>query len=57
MTDADCTDDLALLTNPLAQAESILPDQQQVVGSIGLYILMCFKQEGTISTLSVKPLK
>ena len=53
MRDADYADDLALLTNILAQAESLLH---------GLYMniskteYICFKQRGAISLLSGKPL-
>ena len=62
MTDAVYFDDLALLTNTLAQAKPILHNLEQLVRRTGLYVnankteLMCFKQ-GAISTLSGKPLK
>ena len=60
MTDVDYTDDLALLINTPAQAESILQSLKQV---IDLYVnanktkFICFKQEGAISTLNDKSLK
>ena len=38
MTDADYTDDLALLANALAQVESQLCSLKQAVGGIGLYM-------------------
>ena len=47
----------------LAHAKSPLHSQEQAAGSIGLYgnanktELMCFKQEGIISTLNGKPMK
>ena len=53
MTDTDYADDLALLTNALKRAR---------VG-IGLYVNVdktmfgCLKEEGTILTLCVQPLK
>ena len=58
MTDVNYTDDLKLLSNTPAEAKSLL----QVAGGIGLYMnanekkIMSFKQEGALSTLSVKPL-
>ena len=60
MTDKDYVDDLELLANTPAQAESLLHSPEQATGGIGLYMnamrAMCFKQ-GTLFTLSGKPLK
>ena len=63
MTVADYVNDLVLLKNTPAQAESLLHslelatrDTVPVVNSNETYF-MCFKQEGSISTLSSKPLK
>ena len=48
MTDTDYADDLALLTNILAQVESLLHSLEQAAGGIGFYInaskteFMCF---------------
>ena len=61
--DANYIDDLALLINRPAQAESLLYSLEQAAGSTDLYMnvnkteFMCFKQKGAISTLSDKPLK
>ena len=55
--------DLVLLTNTLAQAESLLNCLDQAAGRIGLYVnvnkteFMSFKREGSISAFSGKPLK
>ena len=38
MTDADYEDDLALLANITAQADSLLYSQEQVAGGIGLKV-------------------
>ena len=63
MTDADNADNLALLTNTPAQAESLLHSLEQAVIDIGLYVeankteYMCFKQKGVISTQRGKPLE
>ena len=54
MTDADYTNDLALLVNTHAQAESLLLSQMQASGDIGLYAQV-FKE--AISALSGGPLK
>ena len=56
MTDADYSDDLALLTNTPAQDKSLLRSQEQAARGICLYVntnkteFMCFKQ-GTTSIL------
>ena len=63
MTDADYADDLALLTNTPAQAESQFHTLEQAAGGINLHVnankreFMCFNQEGAISTLKGNPLK
>ena len=63
MTDADYTDDLALLTNTPVQFKSLLHSLKQAARGIDLYVttnkmeFICFKQEGAISTLSDYPLK
>ena len=63
MKNAGYTDDLALLANTPAQAESLLRSQEPITGSIGFPVnadnteYMCFKQEGAISILNSKPLK
>ena len=52
-----------LLANTPAQDESLLQSLEQTAGGIGLYVnakkteYTCFKQEGTISTLSDELLK
>ena len=56
-------DDIALLINTPIQAESLLYNQEQAGGGIGLNVnankteYMCFKSGGAISTLSYEPLK
>ena len=63
ITDADYTDDIALLTNTPARAESLLHSLERVAGGIGLHVntdkteYMCFNQRGDISTLNGDPLK
>ena len=59
--DADNTDDLALLTDTCAQAESQLHSLEQAARGLNVNSnetgFMCFKQDGVISTLNSKPLK
>ena len=61
--DTDYTDDIVLLANTPAQAESLLHSLEQAAGSIGLYVnadkmeYMCFNQRGDISTLNGSSLK
>ena len=58
MRDTDYIDDLALLTNTPAQAESLLHSLEQSAGGISFYVnanKTKFKQEASISTLSGKP--
>ena len=56
ITDADYADDVALLANTLAQAESPLHSLEQSADSIGLHVnadkikCMCFNQKGDITT-------
>ena len=63
ITDADYRDDLTLLANTPAQSESLLDRPEQAASGIGLNVnsdkteFMCFKQDGTISTLNDEPLK
>ena len=63
ITDSDYADDLALLTNTLAQAESLLHSLEQAARGVGLYVntekteFMCYNQDGAIDSLSGKSLK
>ena len=63
ITDADYTNDIALLANSSTQAESLLHSLEWVVGSIDHHVnadkteYMCFNQRGDISTLKGGPLK
>ena len=58
ITDADNADDIALLANAPAQAETILYSGEQAAAGIGLHInaykteYMCFNQTGDIYTLN-----
>ena len=61
--DADYTDDIVLLANAPAQAESLLHSLEWAAGGIGLYVnaeknrIRVFNQRGDISTLNVGSLK
>ena len=61
--DADYTDDIALLANTLAQAESRLHSLEQAAGGIGLHLnadkmeYIYLNQRGNISSLKGGPLK
>ena len=61
--DADNADDITLLANILAQAETQLHSLEQEAARIGLHVnadkikYMCFNQRGDISTLKGWPLK
>ena len=63
--DTDYVDDIALLTNTSAQAESLLHSLEKAAGSIGLHVntdkteYMCFNQnqQVDISTLTGSSLK
>ena len=63
ITDADYADDIALLTNTPAQAETLLHSLEWAAAGIGLHVnsdkteYMCFNQWGDISTLSGSSLK
>ena len=63
ITDADYTDDIALLANTPTQAESLLHSLEQAAGVIGLHVnadkteYICFNQKGDISTLNCGSLK
>ena len=63
ITDADYTDDIALLANTPAQAETLLHSLERAAVGIGLHInahnteYMCFNQRGDISTLNGSSLK
>ena len=58
ITDGDYADDIALLANTPAQAESLLHGLEWAAGGIGLHInadkteYMCFNQKDNISTLN-----
>ena len=60
---ADYVDDLGLLANIPAKAESLLHSLEQAAEGISLYMnykkieFMCFNQDGAISTLNGKTLK
>ena len=57
ITDADYTDDLAILANTPNQAETLLHRLEQAVAGISLHVnahkteYMCFNQTGEICTL------
>ena len=63
ITDADYADDIALLANRPAQAESLLHSLEQAAGNIDFHVnadnteYMCFNQRGDISTLNGSSLK
>ena len=63
ITDADYTDDIAILANTPDQAETLLYSLERAATSIGLYVnahkteYMCYNQTGDISTLEGTPLK
>ena len=63
ITDTDYADDIALLANTPAQAESLLHSLKRAAVGIGLHInadkteYMCFNQRGDISTLNSSSLK
>ena len=58
ITDMDYADDMVLLANTPAQAESLLNSLERTAGGIGLHVnvdkteYMCFNQRGDISTLN-----
>ena len=61
--DADYDDDIAVLANSPARAESMLHSQERSAGGIGLHVnadkteYMCFNQRGDISILKDRPFK
>ena len=61
--DADYTDDIAILANAPAQAETLQHSLERVAAGIGLHVnahkteYMCFNQTGDISTLNGSFLK
>ena len=63
ITDADYPDDIALLANTPAQAETLLHNLLWAAAGIGLHVnadkteYMCFNQRGNISTLNSSSLK
>ena len=63
ITDADYADDIALLANTPAPAESLLHSLERAAAGIGLHVnadkteYMCFNQRGDISTLNGSFLK
>ena len=63
ITDADYTDDIAILANTRAQAETLLHSLERAACDIGLYVnadkteYICFNQRGDISTLNGSSLK
>ena len=63
ITDADYADNIALLGNAPAQAETLLQSMDQTAAGIGLHVnvhkteYMCFNQTGDISTLNGNSLK
>ena len=63
ITDADYVDDITLLANEPAQAETLLHSLERPAAGIGLYDnahkteYMCFNQTGEISTLNGSSLK
>ena len=63
ITDADYTDDIAILANTPNQAETLLHSLEWAAAGIGLHVnahkteYMCFNQAGDISTLEGTSLK
>ena len=63
ITNADYANDIALLANTPAQAETLLHSLEQAAAGIGLYVnahkmeYICFNQTGDVSTLNGSPLK
>ena len=63
ITDADYADDIALLVNTSAQAETLQHSLERAAAGIGLHVnahkteYMCFNQRGDISTLNGSSLK
>ena len=63
ITDADYADDIALLANTPAQAETLLHSLEQAAAGIGFHVnadkteYLCFNQRGDIITLNGSSLK
>ena len=63
ITDADYADDMALLANAPAQAETLLHSLKRAAAGIGLHVnahktkYMCFNQTDEISSLNASSLK
>ena len=63
ITDADYADDIAILANTPAQAETLLHSLERAAAGIGLHVnaqkmeYVCFNQTGDISTLGGSSLK
>ena len=63
ITDADYVDDIALLANAPAQAETLLNSLERAAAGIGLHTnahktdYMCFNQTSDVSTLNSSSLK
>ena len=63
ITDADYTDDIAILANTPSQSETLLHSLERAAAGIGLHVntheteFMCFNQKGDISTLDGTSLK
>jgi len=63
ITDADYADDLALMSDTIAEAEALLHILERAAGDVGLYVnagkteFMSFNQDGCMETLDGKPLK
>ena len=63
ISDADHADDIAIMANAPAQAETLLHSLERAAAGIGLYVnahkteCMCFNQRGDISTLNGSSLK
>ena len=63
ITDADYADDIALLANTVAEAETLLHSLERVAAGIGFHVnadkteYMCFNQRSDISTLNSSSLK
>ena len=63
ITDADYADDIALLANAPAQAETLLHSLERAIAGMGLHVnahkteYMCFNQTGDISTRNSSSLK
>ena len=63
ITDANYADDIALLANTPAQAETLQHNQERAAAGVGLHVnahnteYMCFNQRGDIFTLNGSSLK